>query len=491
MRCVVLARYCSVYNLPHINKRAIYPNRSMLDQDTGGDLEAELLDFGDGDSKLETAQSKIKMEDSTKADPEQTQRISEDQAEPETQQEEPENQQMQSASLLEVLEAQTEQEIQSNNPESLQSIPLEGLAEPEDQTDQQTTTPEELPAPEQQDLDQVPNLAISREQTPDTDFYDDDSQSGYSDLARATPQPEDEPRKRTANVLDPERAVKRTRAELAEPTGLANDNTDPEYDPENPAGVKHEKVRRRVAGKVIDKLWAPLDANLLLSFEKLCQILLGKVLERYHGMASQQTKVEEAQRVIANSWVSARNPRSFATRLQVSKMPPIKSLQVRTKRAAPENVDPLNIDLVLRHKKRSEALLLAELDQLTSLESYYRNLNAMYELDAKYLHDFSKTTSSLRAQHAEEKEAKIAQLHLETTTNFDDIAISNKPTPQLVSSKKFDPNHDDDVRTILESLEAKLAEQNIPMKKLMDLSDQLDSMYSLLNSGVFPRHSES
>lgn len=378
----------------------------------------------------------------------------------------------------------------------------ESLSEPEPTNVQKTTLSEtentQSPQPDDAEdepevanLEQqeVPDLTFSREQTPDTDYYDDDTASVYSEQRNSqTPQPEERSSKRSGNgILETDKAVKRIRSDtvLLNPSG-DNAETDPEYDPENPAGVRQVKVRRRVAAKVVDKLWVPLDSASLQSFENLCHISLNKVLERYHGTANQQTKVEETQRVITNNWLSSRNPKSFLARLYVSKLPPLKSLQVRMKGVKNDGHDSLNIDLVLRRKKVSEAFLLAELEQLSSLEAYYKTLSTMHELDAKYLHDFKKTTATLRAQHVEEKAVKMAQLHLDSLEAVhEDIALTNRPTPASAVGSKFDPNKDDDVRELLEILDTKITGENLPTQNLLELCDQLDTIYSKLNSAKF------
>lgn len=329
------------------------------------------------------------------------------------------------------------------------------------------------------DEQSIPNLTLSREQTPDTDFFDDETASEYSELARATPQPEESNKRPVGGILDTERAVKRRYNDPEDSNHREASSNSFGYDPENPAGVKQEKIRRRVAAKVIDKFWTPLDADAFQSLENLCNISLNKVLERYDGVPNPQTKVEETQRVILNNWLSTRHPKSFLARLQVTKLPPLKSLLVRMKGVRANGVDALNIDQVLRQKKVSESYLLAELEQLKSLETYYNSLKAMYELDAKYLQDFKKSTSALQAEHAKDKRTKMAELHLEPLgAAYDDIGLLKMSAP----GKKFDPNTDSDVLLILQEIDTKVSARNFPTKKLLDFGDQLDSIYSKLNS---------
>lgn len=354
-----------------------------------------------------------------------------------------------------------------------------------------TQSPPDLEA-DQEGIDQlyeqeVPNLTISREQTPDTDHYEEDSASGYSE---STPQPEVRKRGGTS-ILDTDRAVKKVRTDAAtlEESPALSQTPDPEYDPENPAGVRQEKIRRRVAAKVIDKFWTPLDSGSLRSFDNICQVSLNKVQERYHGMSSQQTKVEETQRVVTNSWLNSRNLRSFAARLSVSKLPPLKSLDVRMKGIKSGGQDSLNVDLVLRQKKACEAYLLAELEQLSRLEAYYKTLSTLHELDTKYLHDFKKTTSSLRAEHTEEKAAKMAELHLDSSgSSHDDIHLLRR-AGSGTSMARFDPNKDGDIKGLLEGLNAKLSAQNAPVQDLLKLCDQLDTIQTELNSARFLKKS--
>lgn len=310
--------------------------------------------------------------------------------------------------------------------------------------------------------------SVSRGQTPDaSDFYASDD--SYSDLRQTPDASDDEANKKQGNLLAVERATKRSRT----------DSDD--YDPQNPAGVRKEKVRKRIAGKVIEKLWSVLDRDSFKSFENLCDMSLNKVLERYGTSPAQRPKVMEAQRVLANHWISERNPRSFLARLSVTKLPPLKSLHVRMKGSETVNYDPLSIDSVLHKKAMCEAYLLAELKQLESLESNFRALQSTYELDSKYLHDFKKTTSSLQAQIAAEKLEKMKQLHLDGIPSLTKN-VHLETQPLLGSLSGFLPNKDEEVLLLLQNINKIIDDKREPMRQMLESCDQLDVILSKLNS---------
>lgn len=302
--------------------------------------------------------------------------------------------------------------------------------------------------------------------------YSDSEDSMYSNSGLATPR----------GSQTPEPSDTQKRPLLATDKAVKRSKTGTEMDTSNLAGVEREKYKKRVAGKIIDKLWTHLDPEASKSFEKLCNMSMNKVLERYQR-GGQQEKVTETQRVLANHWLSDRMPRSFLARLNVTKLPPTKSLQVRMKGIRSEDFDPLNLDQVLHKKTVCETYLSAETTQLEELEAYFHSAKSTYELDLKYLNEFKKTTSTLQSQIANERSQMQKLLHLNPDSKPDNINVA---TP--IATSVFDPNEDDQTRKLLETIEneiTKIAPASV-MSQLLGLSDKLD----IIHSNIYERKSD-
>lgn len=311
----------------------------------------------------------------------------------------------------------------------------------------------------------------SREHTPDADPYASDS--SHRSFPTDTSDNEDPAPKRHHPMLAVDRATRRT------------NTPDSDYDPLNPAGVRKERVRKRVAGKVIEKLWAPLNRESYKSFENLCDVSLNKVLERYGPSPAQRAKVLEAQKVLSHHWHSDLNARSFLARLHVTKLPPLKSLHTRIKGAPAQDIDPLSIDLVLHKKAVCETYLLAELKQLESLEQSYRALQVAFDLDSKYLSDFTKTTASLHAHIARDRQQKMEELHLDKATPIAKHSHSStQPLPLLRG--RFSPNDDPDIQRMLQDISQVVDDFKEPVRELLDYCDKLDLIQSKLNARLSP-----
>lgn len=311
-----------------------------------------------------------------------------------------------------------------------------------------------------------PSLDMSREHSPETDYEG----SVYSELARATPEPDHEGVEKGPTLNMGNAVKKRVRPD------------DVTYDPANPAGVTRETHKKRVTGRAIEKLWVPLEHNALRSFEKLCTISMTKTLERFEGASEQAAKVAETQRVLAQLWLSDSMAKSFLARLKVTKLPPLKSLQVRMRGAKPEQFDPLSIDEVRHRKAVFETYLLAELKQLDGLELYYQSLKTMYDLDLKYLSEFKRTTSSIQAQIAKERSQHVESLHLDMPDTYTDINLAERAAAvsEHHARARFDPNRDPDVKELLHGFQQELAPLRTSIRDLLGLCDELDAVQKAL-----------
>ena len=63
-----------------------------------------------------------------------------------------------------------------------------------------------------------------------------------------------------------------------------------------------------------------------------------------------------------------------------------------TSKSIDNSLDILDYDQLTRRTQFLETYLLAELKQLSDLETYYSDLEMIYNLDLNYLNEFKKTT---------------------------------------------------------------------------------------------------
>ncbi|GEQ67114.1 hypothetical protein JCM33374_g777 [Metschnikowia sp. JCM 33374] len=312
-----------------------------------------------------------------------------------------------------------------------------------------------------------PKLDISREQTPETA---DDMASVYSDSAPGSPGSDNEgnQRRRTMPSLDTDRAVvKRTRTEES-----AEKN-------DTPSLAVKETHKKRISGKAIEKQWIPFENESFKSFENLCAISMGSVLERFKNSRQRDTKEAETQRILTQHWLSGKLPKSFLARLKVTKLPPSKSLVVRMRGVQDNNFDPLSIDQVNLRKTVFETYLSAEMKQLQSLEAYQSSLQNTYNSDLEYLNDFKKTTSNIRGQISQERIRNARELHLENKNDDEILDIKMKPKLPSVDTStfattRFDPDLDNDLQPLLDDIHQELSKFDSRKREILDLCDQLD-----------------
>lgn len=267
---------------------------------------------------------------------------------------------------------------------------------------------------------------------------------------------------------------------------------DDEIDPTNPADVKREKHRKKVSGRVIDKLWSKLDPESAEAMERLCKVAMTKVFERFQGSPNEQEKIAETQKVLTNHWLSTLLSKSFLARLNTTKLPPVKSLHTKMKGITSQEFEPLGPDSMLHTKSLFDAYLLAEKSQLQELKAYYASVKSACEEDKKYLNDFKKTTASLETQNAKAEEERKRQLHLDDPDlkpedPDDEINLVNPPVtlPAAQDSLRFDPDEDPEIRLLLEKLQKKLDEKTPAAERaeLLKVCDELDEFQAKLDQG--------
>lgn len=361
--------------------------------------------------------------------------------------------------------------------ESEKALPRASLTDPDDHAEEVNSSREPSLPPEL-------NLTISREATPD---ISDDTASLYTDLAPGSPDSEGNKRG-FSNVLATDRAVvKRMRSEDNGGERDSRTQAGSQEATEKHSLVQHETYRKRVSAKVIDKQWATLDRQSARSFANLCEISMSKVMERFAGVSGESAKIAEALRVLAQHWLSEQQSRSFLARLNVTRLPPLKSLSVRLRGVKADSFDALNIDLTNHRKALLELHLLAELKQLQGLESYLQSLENSFLLDQTYLNDFKKTTASLHTQIAEEEQTHKAGFNFDfSTEDTTQLRLPRAPVslPKSPGRKRFNPDEDKDTRDILQELNTSIKEFTYPKTDMRDICDGLDVIQQHLRGSV-------
>lgn len=248
------------------------------------------------------------------------------------------------------------------------------------------------------------------------------------------------------------------------------------YDSVDLPVMKTEHSKRRVPGKIIDKLWAPLDPNSLKSLDKIFLISLNKTLEKYNLSNSNRLskKMTEAQNIITREWLNEDDSSSFKSRLKASKVP-LPSSVFNNPKNTPK-IDIFSFDQLRRRKISLETYLLAELKQLSSLEKLYCNLEMIFELDSAYLEEFKKTTAINISRMKEEIDNKKKSLGFDDTKGEQEDMIPNT----LKSFKLFIPSKDKDIQTLQNKLNDKLSNINDPTLGPAKLVDRINKLYSIL-----------
>ncbi|RLV85587.1 hypothetical protein JA9_001610 [Meyerozyma sp. JA9] len=242
-----------------------------------------------------------------------------------------------------------------------------------------------------------------------------------------------------------------------------------------PTNFTLQTVRKRVPGKLVDRFWAPLDAETFSSLERIISVCSSKAVERYRRDQKKtqfNKKMASAQEIVANSWADRDNKSSFLSRLKVTKVPLPTS---HSKRNSSEDMNVLGFDSLNRRKKFLETYLQAELKQVNELERYHQELSTVYQQDLKYLQEFKKTTEIEMKAMTEEAAELRRNMGLEKSKKTPEAEYVEKPV------KPFNPNEDPDTLQLLTEIRNKLDPHQDSYKKLADADDALEVLYNLLD----------
>ncbi|KAG2736303.1 hypothetical protein G9P44_000393 [Scheffersomyces stipitis] len=246
----------------------------------------------------------------------------------------------------------------------------------------------------------------------------------------------------------------------------------------DPSTLTMETSKKRVPGKLIDRLWEPLDPQTLDSIDRLLNIALTMTIERYGNTAGSgkfNKKMIETQKVIAKTWLNVSDSKSFRSRLEVTKVPAPSSMATNKSN---EISDILSYDQLSRRKTFLETYLNAELKQLSDLQKHYQGMEVAYQSDLEYLEEFRKTTAS----HAKDVNKDITNIRESLGLDARNGSSDNiKLTSKTDTKSSFNPDEDDATKELLQSLHSHLQSISSNTEQLGSLNDKLELVYNILD----------
>lgn len=262
------------------------------------------------------------------------------------------------------------------------------------------------------------------------------------------------------------------------PTKRKRDEILTNYEPIDPTSFQTEKNKKRITGKFIDKFWEPLDAQTTSSLEKILNMCVNRTIEKYKGGSKVSKKMIEAQHLLSKNWLNEANRKSFRSRLNVTNVPLPTTMQSSSK-SIDNSLDILNYDQLTRRTQFLETYLLAELKQLSDLETYYSDLEMIYNLDLNYLNEFKKTTEINKSKMIKETITKREKLSLDNIEpDSENIRLADYSE---TTNSNFDPNSDNDTQDVLQLIDKQLQSLSSDTTNLTNLNEKLETLYNFLN----------
>lgn len=262
------------------------------------------------------------------------------------------------------------------------------------------------------------------------------------------------------------------------PTKRKRDEILTNYEPIDLTSFQTEKNKKRITGKFIDKFWEPLDAQTTSSLEKILNMCVNRTIEKYKGGSKVSKKMIEAQHLLSKNWLNEANRKSFRSRLNVTNVPLPTTMQSSSK-SIDNSLDILNYDQLTRRTQFLETYLLAELKQLSDLETYYSDLEMIYNLDLNYLNEFKKTTEINKSKMIKETITKREKLSLDNIEpDSENIRLADYSE---ITNSNFDPNSDNDTQDVLQLIDKQLQSLSSDTTNLTNLDEKLETLYNFLN----------
>lgn len=313
------------------------------------------------------------------------------------------------------------------------------------------------PGPEQKGSNpQTPNLAFSRENTPYLGDEDHLNQSNGGSAATSDTEHsgEEAPKPSTLDI---------SRAKLKRPLD---------------APVKRE-YKKKAYPKLLEKLWIPLDREALSSFEELSKNAVKKVIERLADSSNRQAKAAETERVLAGHWTSDLALKSFTARLKMTRLPLLRSLQIRARDSLDETFKALDPEVVRQRQKMLEAHLRAELKELAKLEAYYTSTEKQMLRDREGLVELKETATRTQRHYKEvisENREKYKLQQAEGLEHKNILLVKeliDVDKSYETSGAVFHPDTDPEVSALLQQIQGGFAAVKLPFSKMHEYLEHL------------------
>lgn len=323
-------------------------------------------------------------------------------------------------------------------------------------------------------------VSMSGEQTREgtyTDDSGDEARSGVAKVIETQSQVESPLSIATESVeiqpAEVDRSIRATRyyeeTELAEPI----------------PGVKRMKYNKKIPATLMERHWDPLPTESKASLERLMLIALNRTLEKYTpGKKSEDVRIRETQKMLAENWLNKNVHKSFLARLEATSLPPLATMKGLTRGAGSSqqiSSEFLGLDQLSRKKNYLETYLLAELKQLLELELHYKSLEASYQLDVKYLAEFKKTTAKNELKMQQEITKKRADFNLDSYEKKPEGITLTEPSDCFVAKSNFNPDVDPDTTEVNQLLNKHLSSLLNNTQALTSLNDKVEVLYNYLD----------
>lgn len=326
--------------------------------------------------------------------------------------------------------------------------------------------------------------SMSGEQTREGTYTDDSGDEARSGVAKVIETPSQVESQSSITAESVESQPTENADGVARPSRATRYYEETEL-PEPIPGVKRMKYNKKIPATLMERHWDPLPAESKASLERLMLIALNRTLEKYTpGKKSEDVRIRETQKMLAENWLNKNVHKSFLARLEATSLPPLATMKGLSRGAGSSqqiSSEFLGLDQLSRKKNYLETYLLAELKQLLELELHYKNLEASYQLDVKYLAEFKKTTAKNELKMQQEITKKRADFNLDSyEKKFEGISLAESSN-HLISKSNFNPDVDPDTTEVNQLLNRHLSSLLNNTQALTSLNDKVEVLYNYLD----------
>ena len=225
--------------------------------------------------------------------------------------------------------------------------------------------------------------------------------------------------------------------------------------------------------------WQLPDELLMKSINNVFSIAISKTINKAIKDEVPRDERHRISKELSNSWNQSLNPKSFRSRLNVTRLPTSLKLQFASELPS-ESIqvgNQLNFKELEAKQKVLDAYLTEEMRQLNDLKQYLSESEQGLARDHAKLAEYKDANQDeLSALEEEVKEMKRGMSLDQFVEGGADVISLTKH--EHVSD--FDPNRDSDVSGRIQQLEHTLRTIHQKISGLRTINDRLESIYNLL-----------